>query len=70
MPQVKNAFYVHGNSVVEFKPDKTVRIDDYFLVNNQTKTRVIGLPMVPPNTPLSFLMTGKLHVGNILTPIP
>ena len=41
MPQVKNAFYVHGNSVVEFKPDKTVRIDDYFLVNNQTKTRVI-----------------------------
>ena len=43
MPQVKNAFYVHGNSVVEFKPDKTVRIDDYFLVNNQTKTKVIGL---------------------------
>ena len=42
MPQVKNAFYVHGNSVVEFKPDKTVRIDDYFLVNNQTKTKVIG----------------------------
>ncbi|MED7630985.1 hypothetical protein DB330_08450 [Lacticaseibacillus casei] len=69
MPQVKRVVYIHGNSIAEFQPDKIVHIGDLFLVNGQSKTKVLGMPMLPAGHSPAFLMAGKISSGDTLTPI-